>query len=138
MQFWFTTPPRILFFLLLTSSIAGCDRGPKLYPVQGKVSYEGNAPEGASVVFAPVDGDHSKSASGKVQADGSYELETYPHGKGAFPGEYHVTVTWFTGNAREQENPVNKLPQKYATTQTSGLTASVKEGNNEIPPIELK
>jgi hypothetical protein len=124
-------------WILLLGVLLGCDRGPQLYPVTGKVSFQGAPPEGATVVFVPTSGENAKNASGAVQADGSYSLETYPHGPGAFPGDYLIAVTWFPSNAREQENPINKLPAKYADSTVSGLKATVQEGPTEIPVLEL-
>ena len=123
---------------------AGCgESGPKLYPVRGQVFFKGKPAEGAQVVFQPASSGDAKLgeaglfSSGTVAADGSFTLQSYPHGDGAPPGEYNVVITWFPPNTGEVGNPINKLPAKYADQQTPLLKAKVKEENNEIPPYKL-
>jgi hypothetical protein len=121
---------------LLVASCGGA--GVKLHPVRGKVLYLDQPAEGATVVFQPVNstGD-SLMPSGTVGADGSFTLTTHPHGEGAPAGEYVILVTWLPANARELENPKNKLPPKYASPTDSQLRATVKEGPNELEPFRL-
>ncbi|NJO24457.1 MAG: hypothetical protein HC868_18030, partial [Sphingomonadales bacterium] len=87
--------------------------GPKLHPVSGKLLFDGKPIEGATLVFHPVGGGDLKP-SGTTKADGSFTLSTYPHGDGAPAGDYVVLVTWYPPNARELDNPQNKLPARYA------------------------
>ena len=53
------------------------------------------------------------------------------------PGAFVVLVTWLPPNAREQEDPKNKLPPKYASPTSSPLRATVKSGTNELEPFRL-
>jgi hypothetical protein len=113
--------------------------GPKLHPVKGQVLYQDKAPQGATVVFHPVGGAaDAPKPSGTVGEDGSFTLSTYPYGKGAPAGEYIVLVTWYPADAREVENPQNKLPARYADPTRPLLKATVNEGPNELPPFNLK
>jgi hypothetical protein len=112
--------------------------GTKLHPVRGKVLYLEQPAEGAIVVFQPLNsGPDSLMPSGTVGADGTFTLRTHPHGDGAPAGEYVVLVTWMPPNAREQENPVNKLPAKYGSPTDSPLRAKVNAGTNELEPYRL-
>ena len=70
------------------------------------------------------------TTTGIVEADGSFKLSTYAGFDGAPLGEYQVTVTL-------GKSSVKNLPAKYAKTATSGLTATIQAGKNEIV-IELK
>jgi hypothetical protein len=120
--------------------LSSCDRGKsaKLYPVTGKVFYQNQPAEGALVVFQPVNsGSESLMPSGTVGPDGSFKLTTHGQGEGAPAGEYVVLITWYPPNARELDNPKNKLPARYASPAESRLTATVKEGNNELEPFQL-
>jgi hypothetical protein len=118
---------------------ASCSSGPKLHPVKGQLFHNDQPAEGASVVLHRKDGAADEPRpSGTVRADGSFTLSTYPHGEGAPPGEYVVLVTWYPPNAREQENPRNKLPDHYADPASSPLKATVKNGPTELEPIRLK
>jgi len=136
---------RMALALSLTCVLAaGCgESGPKLYPVRGQVFFKDKPAEGAQVVFQPAastnanPGEAGLFSSGTVAADGSFTLQSYPHGDGAPAGEYNVVITWFPPNTGEVGNPVNKLPAKYADQQTPQLKATVKEENNELPPYKL-
>jgi hypothetical protein len=110
----------------------------KLYPVTGKVFYMGQPAEGASVVFQPANsGPDSVMPFGTVGSDGTFKLSTRDRGDGAPAGEYVVLVTWFPPNARELDNPQNKLPGRYASPTETTLKATVKEGPNELEPFQL-
>ena len=119
--------------------LPACGGGaPKLYPVRGKVLYLEQPAEGAIVVFQPKNSrPDSPMPSGTVGADGSFTLRTHPHGEGAPAGDYVVLVTWLPPNARDQENPKNKLPDRYGTATDSPLSATVKAGSNELEPFRL-
>jgi len=122
--------------------VAGCGpAGPKLNPVSGKVLFQQQPAAGAQVVFQPVGSAgeaHPLTPSGTTGADGSFTLATHPHGEGALAGDYIVLVSWYPDNAREEANPKNKLPAKYSDPAAALIKATVKEGNNELPPFELK
>ena len=119
---------------LLAASCGG--GGPTLYPVNGKVLYNGQPAEGATVVLHPADASAPKP-SGTVDADGSFTLRTHPHGEGAPAGDYAVVVTWYPPNSRGLENPKPKLPARYSDPTQSGLKATVKTGPTELEPFQL-
>lgn len=145
--------PRLLclrsFGRALTGALAllaaSCgDGGPTLYPVSGKVLFNGQPVEGATVVFVPVGSDDATALkpSGAVQTDGSFTLSTYPHGDGAPAGDYVVLVTWYPPDARqrveeEEEAPTPKLPARYSDAQQSPLKATVRDGPTELEPFQL-
>lgn len=123
---------------LLVFATASCGSGPKLSPVTGKVLAGDQPAEGASVVLHLVNGPaDAAKPSGTVGADGTFTLNTHPHGSGAPPGEYVVLVTWFPPDARAKENPRSRLPEMYADPTRSPLRATVKDGPTELEPIKL-
>ena len=134
------SPSRVWAAGLLGVVAAGCGGGgPELHPVRGKVLV-GDAPAaGAAVVFKPVQARSDlNNPTGTVAADGTFTLSTYPHGPGAPPGEYVVLVTWFPPDAREVENPKNKLPGRYADPDKTPLPrVTVRPGRNEFEPFVL-
>lgn len=128
--------------------LAGCgrsDRAP-VYPVRGKVLFDGKPTPHALVVLHPV-GPAPKDAPrpyAQVAADGTFEVSTYAPRDGAPPGDYAVTVQWLLTSARknsrdgEDAPPTNRLPVRYATAERSGLRVRVQEGENQLPPLTLK
>lgn len=115
-------------------------------PVTGAVEYQGQAVQGATVVFHP--NDQGRAASGITDAQGRFELTTLTAGDGALPGTYQVTVTKteVVGGGTGEEEPgssalapgagptVNSLlPEKYNRLETSGLSAEVvASGKNDV------
>jgi len=119
-------------------ALTGCSSGVKLTPVKGTVLYGDKPAEGATVVFHPKGGGQgTPTPSGTVQADGSFTLRTHPHGDGAPPGEYVVLVTLYPPDARQQENPVNKLPARFANPDQTPLRATVQDGATELEPFKI-
>jgi hypothetical protein len=127
-------------------SLAGCgqDAGPQAYPVHGQVFYNGRPVANAQVTFHPV-GDAGRTAVrpvGKVDVDGRFTLTSFKHGDGAPAGEYRVTVVWYlatpTRPGGDETVSANYLPQKYASAETSHLTATVTPGGNDLKPFDLK
>jgi hypothetical protein len=126
----------LLVVLLLGVSCAG---GKRVYPVTGKVLYEGKPAAGAVVHFHPQD----KSASpprvpmAEVGADGTFRLTTFAKGDGAPPGRYAVTVFW--GMLAKEGEGLDKIyvPGRYLHPATSGLSAEVPSKATELPPFQL-
>jgi hypothetical protein len=118
-------PP--LAFLLLCAVLitSGCAKGPtppRLVPVSGRVLYKGRPVPLASIQFVPdlSKGARGFAAIGRTKQDGTFSLQTYPHGPGAAPGHYAVTVTL---EARGQG-----IPGRYANSEQTPLRVEVKEG----------
>lgn len=147
---WYHDTPKSAWLLILVAVLAPTTMfscGPSevrvpVYPVSGKVTYKGEAAEGAQVVL------HAKGhslppntvASGKAGSDGTFKVGTYQTGDGAPAGDYTVTVTWnkvVKTDGGAGPGP-NVLPKEYGAADTSKLTVTVKEGQNEIPAIEIK
>lgn len=132
----------VLLTGVLCLAPAGCgSNGPTLYPVKGKVvSADGKPLEHATVVFHPTGSTDPNAVKprGKVAADGTFTLTTHAADDGAPPGEYRVTVEQWLAGARADEPPANRLPQKYADPQQSGLTATVGTGPTELQPFTVK
>jgi hypothetical protein len=67
-----------------------------------------------------------------VQPDGSFTVSTYGDNDGAPAGDYTVAVTW-----EDPESKSDRFNGRYGPG-TSQLAATIKDGANELPPIELK
>ena len=77
-----------------------------------------------------------------MDGQGYFSLTSFKDGDGAAPGEYQVTVVWYLATPARQGSDetvsTNYLPIKYASVETSQLTATVTAGNNELTPFNLK
>jgi len=140
---------------LMMAFLAGCGGGgatdgPKLEKVTGKVTLSGAPVEGAVVTFAPK-GQGQRTATARTDASGNFDMTTITAGDGAVKGEYTVVIVkqeqlatvatpdssdpnYGKSSAYPGAGSKTKFltPEKYASPGTSGLTASVKEGKNEI------
>lgn len=93
-----------------------------LAPVRGRVTLDGQPVSGATVEFVTEAGDR---ATATTSEDGSFELVHVAGQKGAPAGTYRVAIRWKPrGNAA--------VPRKYANPNTSGLTAEVRAGVNDV------
>lgn len=155
--------------LFVTSCVllGGCSGSgrPEMYPVQGKVTYKGEAVSGAAVAFLCTGA--PRMAVGTTDASGTYALTTYEPNDGAMIGTHTVTIRKVGGNseiaedvpsgpmdskalnkaieqsmrqsvqqARKAEKSGSGLPLKYARMSTTDVQKEVVEGPNVID-IEL-
>lgn len=88
--------------------------------VSGKVTFQGKPVAEGEIAFVPADPKAGKTVTASIK-DGSYSVALAP-------GQYAVAVTG------SKDMP---LPAKYAASDTSGLTAEVKDGANTLD-IDLK
>jgi hypothetical protein len=129
--------------LLMFSSISCSEQGLKLHPVKGKVTFDGKPPEGAviNVYITDPNVKLDRTPTATVQADGSFTIGTFEPGDGAPAGKHGASIWWYPPGADKMieltGTAPNKLPARYGSPKTSGIEIEVKEGDNEIPPIEL-
>jgi len=140
--------------LFVLAIIAGCGQGAGegTSPVSGTVTQKGSPVEGAIVSFVPAS-EGGENAVGVTDAAGKYILTTRKKDDGALPGQYKVSITKYDkpketaatsaplpegelsspdykGEAPETPPAKNLLPSKYASSDTSGLSATVNSGPN--------
>jgi len=128
--------------LALAALAAGCDRGPKMVPVTGVVTVEGEPVDRAAVLFAHVNG--GRPTVGVTDQQGRFRLTTDGR-DGALLGEHGVAITRYevTGYVINEEGfPVRDpsqpetlrwlVPEVYSRLSTSGLTATVSEEQTEF------
>ena len=130
--------------LILAFAAAGCGpSGPPVGQLYGKITYQGQpVTEGTVSIFsADASGVAGAAvpygADASLGSDGSYRFQTGE--RGVLLGEYTVAI--LPPEELEPPNPrtpsamvpknVANIPKKYRSASTSGLTATVKEGNNE-------
>lgn len=116
--------------------VAGCNRGPTMVPVTGKVIYNGHPLQFGVVMFQPPSG---QAAQGDIQSDGTFKLSTYRLNDGVVLGKHKVRIACYesmrpgaapaTGE-RTLGKPL--VPEKYTLFDMSGLTADVNESNKDF------
>lgn len=147
-KYRFARPVLLLTFLASMLGYVGCYRGPVIAPVSGKVTVNGEALTTGRIRFFP---DSGRPAAGRIASDGSYEITTYEPGDGAVVGEYHVTISAHktvnpepVPTSLEDEIKMGKeaprraaqvvplVPEEYEDQNTTPLTATVEDKDNQI------
>lgn len=122
--------------MLLASAIGCGPAGPKLVPVSGVVTLDGQPLAEAGVLFQPAVG--GPPATGSTDASGRFELRTQNR-PGAVLGEHRVSVTkqQTSGPASgvaglEPVQVISLVPEKYTRPETSGLKVNVTGDQKEV------
>jgi hypothetical protein len=129
-------------------ALFGCGSG-KLATVKvsGTVTFEGQPLAGAMVNFSPKTAGAGHPGYAVTDTGGRYKLQTLLGNPdaGTTPGEYDVyivkmeetppTDSGLAGGSSAtvfRPPPKSLIPDRYSSTATSGLTATVKNKNNVI------
>ncbi|WP_169978776.1 carboxypeptidase-like regulatory domain-containing protein [Tautonia rosea] len=73
--------------------LVGCGGGPKLVPVAGIVTLDGQPLEGAEIAFVPVASEgEATSGSDRTGPNGNFQM-TFKGRRGLAPGKYRVLVS---------------------------------------------
>jgi hypothetical protein len=123
--------------------VLGCDRsGLNLAPVEGLVTVDGTPVADAGVLFAPTNPLQGPPASGTTDSEGKFSLIT-ANRPGAAVGDHQVAIakTQATPIPQRRGFPLYKIehavPPQFGDIATSGLTANVKEGEDNYFKFEL-
>lgn len=140
--------------------ISGCGgeklNRPPVYKVRGKVTFQGKPVKGADITF--MNRESNRSAFGKTDENGEYQLTTFNANDGAVEGKHEVTIVDIPPIAptaaipdvestdyqppKPGEELLNKpksaLPQKYADPASSGLIAVVNKDGENVSDFDLK
>jgi hypothetical protein len=136
---------RWLVFLLGLSCLSCSDGGAKLNPVKGTLLYHNKPLPDATVTFHLVGADiQTIPATGFTEEDGSFVLMTGDK-EGAQAGEYKVTVVCQEESKTklkkfslgEKPETKDRFRGAYASKDRSRITETIKNGTNELPPINL-
>jgi len=139
--------------LLLVLPGPACNRshsGRPVFPVRGQVLLDGKPLPGVVVVFHPAGewGPDEGRPRAETDADGRFTVSTYGAGDGAPAGKYKVAVFELRPDEGETVTHTDVIrpgtprragpPAVYANPDSSGLSAQVAEGPNELDPLRLK
>lgn len=123
--------------LAICSSLLGCG-GNSLdtVPAEGVVTFEGEPVPKITVVFMP-EGGRGQIAKGTTDAEGKFSLQTRSPGDGAMVGDYSIAFQYTPDEPPDMPGfpgakpVVSPLPQKYADTASSGVTATIESDASE-------
>lgn len=139
--------------LFVGMACGGCGSGePAVYPVEGKVTFEGRPlPGGGAISFVPLDDRAGKTAGGEIAADGAYALTTRKPGDGSMAGEFRVVITQVTEKEPERSRDdgkkakggwslpaADRIPDIYGDHYKSPLRATVEAKNPNKLDFDIK
>ena len=130
---------RLIWLAVLAGLVAaaGCgDGGPKLVPVEGRVTLEGKPVQDMLINFHPVGNTYGTGANAMTDTDGRFTLMDSRGGTGAYPGEYKVSFYPALGRKQEGDPSIDVvndgsksgLPRIYLDADKSPLRATIPEG----------
>ena len=139
----------VMFLPFAAGCGGGVEGGKPVFKVSGVVTLEGNPLGGATVTFAPQDG--QPTAFGRTDEGGNFVLTTYQYGDGAAEGKFKVLVnlnvassesTSSSGDGSEHEpdnlehsstpaaSSLSLVPAKYGSSSSTPLDAEVTAGGD--------
>lgn len=117
-----------LLLSLLLGCVAGCgDGGPKLYPVSGRVTIDGEPLTYGYIRFVPTEG---RPSDAQLASDGTFTLRYQGGREGALAGSHRVEVA-----ANEVLGPSRikwHAPKHYASIGTSQLSQEVARPTEDL------
>jgi hypothetical protein len=122
---------RITIVVVASACFVGCGpSGPKTYPVTGRVDVANGdvAILAGSQIEAALTTDPTVRASGTIEPDGSFHLETLQAGvvrKGAVAGTYQVRVILTDDDSAARRRAAKAVHPKALKFETSGLSLQV-------------
>jgi hypothetical protein len=140
----FSRVGRSLLLAAVLFSLASCGHSDRkeLYSVTGKVLYQGNPAEGATVTFHVLEGDSAKTPKpgAQVQNNGEFRLSTYRSYDGAPAGTYAVTIVYPSADRKENDENVGPdlLRGRYINPKTTPLRAEIKKQENCLDPFDIR
>lgn len=126
----------------LLVATAGCQHKPDLPPLaptSGTITLDGQPLDSGNVQFVPEEskGTSGPIGTGRIGPDGKYEISTAGV-SGALVGHHLVAIEAFeASDLSDHSISPSLVPQRYTNFHTSGLTAEVKAGENNVVDLEL-
>ena len=121
----------ILGTTLIVGTLIGCSRGPKIVPVSGKLTRNGQPVPNLEVNFLPTEGTLSV---GVTDTAGQFKLGSMSHRDGAAVGTHTVFVTYNPPNELEGASPsnLNDILAKYGSKEVSPLKIVIAKAEKDL------
>jgi hypothetical protein len=116
--------------------LAGCG-GSNLPSVTGTVTLDGQALDGAVVLFNP-DGPGGQVATGVTDSRGNFKMGTIKQGDGVHPGKYKVTITKTAEAIAPTPYFGDVMAQKFAAKSGDERKAGGKEVNQAVKQMQAE
>ena len=121
--------PIICLCVIATGCGSGFNR-PKMAKVIGRVTFKGLPLNHGEITFLSAD---NRPAHGKIIAGQIIEVMTFEPDDGAPIGPCKVAISALENPNADMYTPSKSLlPAKYGNPETSGLTADLKPGENDV------
>jgi hypothetical protein len=123
---------------LVVFGSAGCNRGPALYAVHGKVVYPDGTPmKGGTMTCELADNSQKMMSRATINMeDGTFTIMTFKEGDGVPPGKYRALVLGRRNDPKKETiDPeiIGQVHPRYSSYDTSGLEFTVEpSANNEV------
>ena len=98
------------------------------------MTYHGKPLSRGKILLVPAQG---RSAIGKIVEGRIVEVTTFDLGDGAMVGPHKVQIACFVREPKPMEIVPWAIPERYGNVATSGLTAEVIAGKENVLQLEL-
>lgn len=154
-RWWEWVARSVVVALVAVATCTGCgdssSAGNKpVFPTQGTVTYLGQGAAGVVVTLHPSGANDPAAIypHGTTDASGAFQLTSYVLNDGAPVGTYQVSLKWPDTSYQprtpeERENMLmgerpDRFRGRYLNPATSNLTVTITEGENQLPPFDLR
>lgn len=134
-QFQVGSLPVLILTAAAALTAAGCgSSGPEMARVSGTVTHNGKLVPKGTVSFVATQAG-GRNATGELDANGSYRLQTEETNDGVLLGDYKVAIYSHAEEILDYTPKVpikveRLIPEKYENPDTSDLKRTVKSGSN--------
>ena len=146
----------MLILMIMVSGCGGSNQLNGLVTGEGKIIFNGQPLEGASISLTPVNtGSQARSAGALSEQGGVFKISTLDPNDGIYPGEYQVTVRKSillgpepteaqireasdTGVSLPERKSQSQIPLQYADVSKSDLKITIPEKGDKNIVINLE
>lgn len=125
----------ILPLFAVVLAVAGCDRGPELATVSGKVTLNGQPLDEIRVDFLPdpEKGNVADTSTAQTDAEGRFVLTYSTNGSPGAAVGWHRVVLWDAKAINSRDNPIDlRISEVFSLAAKTPIRKEVKSGEQNI------